>query len=111
MASTSARRAAAPGRAGCCARQPATLASPASIATLCAHIDAPVNIGARPGLPGIAELGRLGVARVSTATRLATLALCAARDAALRLRSSGRFEGLDAAFGYPDLQRLFTPHS
>lgn len=89
---------------------PIALASPASIATLCAHIDAPVNIGARPGLPGIAELGRLGVARVSTATRLATLALCAARDAALELRASGRFDGLDAAFGYPDLQRLFAPH-
>jgi len=90
---------------------PIALAEPESIARLCALVEAPVNVGARAGLPDLAELGRLGVARVSTATRLATLALGAARDAALRLRSSGRFEGLNAAFGYPDLQRLFTPHS
>ncbi len=87
---------------------PIALAEPESIARLCALVEAPVNVGARAGLPDLAELGRLGVARVSTATRLATLA---PRDAALRLRSSGRFEGLDAAFGYPELQRLFTPHS
>jgi 2-methylisocitrate lyase-like PEP mutase family enzyme len=80
-----------------------------TIAALVAAIDAPVNVGAFPGLPDLAELGRLGVARVSTATRLATLALSAAREAARALRSSGRFDALDAPLGYPDMQRLF-PH-
>jgi 2-methylisocitrate lyase-like PEP mutase family enzyme len=78
-----------------------------TIAALIAAIDAPVNVGAFPGLPDLAELGRLGVARVSTATRLATLALSAAREAARALRSSGRFDALDAPLGYLDMQRLF----
>lgn len=88
---------------------PIALADAAVIARLCAALDAPVNVGARAGLPGVAELARLGVARISTATRLAALALSCAREAALRLRDEGRFDHLDAAFGYPDLQRLFLP--
>lgn len=103
------RRARAYLAAGADCIYPIALARPDVIARLCADIDAPVNIGARADLPGLAELGRLGVARVSTATRLATLALSAARDAAQRLRQSGRFDSLDAAFGYADAQRLF-PH-
>ena len=78
-----------------------------TIAALVAAIDAPVNVGAFPGLPDLAELGRLGVARVSTATRLAMLALSAAREAARALRRSGRFDALDAPLGYLDMQRLF----
>lgn len=87
---------------------PITLAKPEVIASLCSAIKAPVNIGARAGLPDLTELGRLGVARVSTATRLATVALSAAREAASRLQSSGRFDGLDAALGYESMQRLFA---
>lgn len=104
------RRARAYLAAGADCIYPIALAGREAIGTLCARIDAPVNVGARPGLPDVAELARLGVARVSTATRLATLALSAAREAAQYLRSTGRFDRLDAAFGYPDLQRLF-PHS
>ena len=55
-----------------------------------------------------AELGRLGVARVSTATRLATVAFSAAYDAAKRLQSSGRFDGLDSTLAYGNIQGLFT---
>lgn len=101
------RRARAYLAAGADGIYPIGLAEPATIATLCTAIDAPVNIGARAGLPDLAELGRLGVARVSTATRLATLALSAACDAAHVLRDSGRFDGLDAPFGYDDAQGLF----
>jgi len=78
-----------------------------TIAALTAAVDAPLNVGVRPGLPDLAELGRLGVARVSSATRLATVALSAAREAARALRG-GRFAALDAPLGYPDLQRLFA---
>lgn len=102
------RRARAYLAAGADCIYPIGLAERAAIAALTAAIDAPLNIGAWPGLPDLAELGRLGVARVSTATRLATLALSAAREAARALRSSGRFDALDAPFGYPDAQRLFT---
>jgi 2-methylisocitrate lyase-like PEP mutase family enzyme len=78
-----------------------------TIAALVAAIDAPVNVGAFPGLPDLAELARIGVARVSTATRLAMLAFSAAREAARALRSGGRWDVLDAPLGYVDMQRLF----
>lgn len=88
---------------------PIALADTDAIARLCAAIPAPVNIGARPGLPDLPALHQLGVARVSTATRLATRAFAAARDAAVHLRDSGRFDALDASLGYADLQRMFPP--
>ena len=102
------RRARAYLEAGADCIYPIALARPEVIATLCAAIKAPVNIAARAGLPELAELGRLGVARVSTATRLATVALSAAHEAARKLQSSGRFDGLDAALDYGSMQRLFV---
>jgi 2-methylisocitrate lyase-like PEP mutase family enzyme len=86
---------------------PIALSDPTSIQAFCAEVSAPVNIGARVGLPDMAAMGQLGVARVSTATRLAMLALSAARDAAQALRTSGQFDGLDAGFSYDALQDLF----
>lgn len=65
---------------------PIGLADRDRIAALAQAIDAPINVGAQPGLPDLAELGRLGVARVSTATRLAAVALSSARAAAAALR-------------------------
>ncbi|MDE2154288.1 MAG: isocitrate lyase/phosphoenolpyruvate mutase family protein [Xanthomonadaceae bacterium] len=70
-------------------------------------IDAPVNVTAGPGVPELAELARLGIARASTATRLATMALAAVDRAATELLSSGRFDCLASSFSYPDAQRLF----
>ena len=87
---------------------PIGLADPAMIERFIAALDAPVNVGARVGLPDIAELKRIGVARVSSATRLATIAYSAARAAAVNWHDSGRCDGLDASFGYVDMQRLFT---
>jgi 2-methylisocitrate lyase-like PEP mutase family enzyme len=102
------RRARAYLAAGADCIYPIGLVERATIAALVAALDAPVNLGARPGLPDLAELGRLGVARVSTATRLATLALSAARAGAGALIRTGRVEALDAPFGYMDMQRLCT---
>ena len=89
---------------------PIGASDPALLKTLCARIDAPVNVAAQDGLPSLTELAKLGVARVTTATRLATLAYAAARDAAARIKASGEFTGLATAFGYADLQKLF-PHA
>ncbi|MBZ0221980.1 MAG: isocitrate lyase/phosphoenolpyruvate mutase family protein [Dokdonella sp.] len=86
---------------------PIGLADPAMIERFIAALDAPVNVGARVGLPDIAELKRIGVARVSSATRLATIAYSAARAAAVNWHVSGRCDGLDAPFGYADMQGLF----
>jgi 2-methylisocitrate lyase-like PEP mutase family enzyme len=102
------RRARAYLAAGADCIYPIGLVERATTAALVAALDAPVNLGARPGLPDLAELGRLGVARVSTATRLATLALSAARAGADALIRTGRVEALDAPFGYMDMQRLCT---
>ena len=101
------RRAHAYLEAGADCIYPIVLAKPEVIARLCAAIEAPVNIGVRAGLPDLAELGRLGVARVSTATRLATVALSAAYEVAQRLQSSGHFDGLAAALDYESIQHLF----
>lgn len=101
------RRARAYLEAGADCIYPIGVSNPELIGRLCAAIDAPVNVGVRPGLPDMAELGRLGVARVSAATRLATVAFSAAYDAAKRMRDSGRFDGLDSSLAYGDIQRLF----
>lgn len=58
-----------------------------SIAALTAGIDGPVNVLADPAEPQIAELERLGVARVTFGSSLASVALAeAARVAALALK-------------------------
>lgn len=102
------RRAQAYLEAGADCIYPIALADPEVIAVLCTEIPAPVNIGARAGMPDLAALGRLGVARVSTATRLATLALAHVHRAAQTLLRSGSFEALDAAMNYDALQQMFS---
>lgn len=87
---------------------PIGLADRATLAALVQALDAPVNAIAGAGAPDLAELARIGVARVSTASRFATLALGAVDRAAAALRESGRFDALASAFGYPDAQRLFA---
>lgn len=80
---------------------------PGLLRVLCGRIDAPINAMARDGLPDLDELARLGVARVTTATRLATLAYATARDAARRIKATGRFRGFAASADYAELQQLF----
>lgn len=85
---------------------PLALTDGPTMGELVKAINAPVNVAARPGLPDLAELARLGVARVSTATRFATLALGAVEHAAKQLLETGRFEALDSSLTHPDMQRL-----
>lgn len=87
---------------------PIGLGDTAVLAAFVRELDAPVNIGARPGMPGLDELARIGVARVSMATRLATIALGAADAAAQSVLSSGSFGGLESSLGHADAQRLFA---
>lgn len=86
---------------------PIGLVDSATLGALVKALDAPINVAARPGIPSVAELARLGVARVSTATHFATLALSAVERAAKELRESGRFESLGGGLTHPDVQRLF----
>ncbi|MEV4639341.1 isocitrate lyase/phosphoenolpyruvate mutase family protein [Actinoplanes sp. NPDC049548] len=65
------------------------LTSPADIGRLVESVAAPVNVLAVAGAPPVAELGTLGVRRVSTGGALAWAAYGALRDAARELLSSG----------------------
>ncbi|MGA9341822.1 MAG: isocitrate lyase/phosphoenolpyruvate mutase family protein [Rhodanobacteraceae bacterium] len=101
------RRAQAYLAAGADCIYPIGLGEPATLEALIAELDVPINVAARPGMPGVAELARMGVARVSTATRLPAVAYSAADRAARQLLANGSFEGLDPPLKHDDLQRLF----
>lgn len=88
---------------------PIGLSDPVVLASLVQAVGAPINVAAGAGMPDLAELARLGVARVSTATRFATLALGAVDRAVREMLESGRFDGLSADFTYADAQQLFAP--
>jgi len=64
----------------------------ATIGRLAAAVDGPLNVMGLPGTPGVAELARLGVARVSTASGPARVAMTATRKAADELMRTGSFE-------------------
>ncbi|MFG3555973.1 isocitrate lyase/phosphoenolpyruvate mutase family protein [Micromonospora sp. NPDC047557] len=61
----------------------------ATLRLLTERLDAPVNALYQPGGPGLTELGRAGVARVSTGSLLFRAALGAAIDAADAVRAGG----------------------
>jgi 2-methylisocitrate lyase-like PEP mutase family enzyme len=63
-----------------------------TIGRLVKAVDRPLNVMGLPGTPPVAELERLGVARVSTASGPARVAITATRKAALELLRGGRFE-------------------
>lgn len=85
---------------------PITLSDGPTLQALVAAIDAPVNVAARPGLLPLAELEQLGIARVSTASHLTTVALAAAVRALTEIRETGRFDVLQSELPRPELQRL-----
>ncbi|MFJ4953817.1 isocitrate lyase/phosphoenolpyruvate mutase family protein [Streptomyces sp. NPDC088760] len=80
---------------------------PATIAELAAGISVPLNVMAGPGAPTVAELGALGVARVSLGSGVAQAAYTAARHAAQRLYDTGDFQPLAEAIPFPELNGLF----
>jgi 2-methylisocitrate lyase-like PEP mutase family enzyme len=88
---------------------PIGLGDRATLATFVQAVAAPVNVAAGPGMPDLQELAGIGVARVSTATRFATLAMAAVAHAVDALLEHGQFDGLAAGFTYADAQRLFQP--
>ncbi|MEN7432538.1 isocitrate lyase/phosphoenolpyruvate mutase family protein [Chromobacterium sp. TRC.1.1.SA] len=88
---------------------PMGLSDPALLAKLCAALPAPVNAAAMPGLPGLAELSALGVARVSTAIGPALVAMQALSQTAAVLWDDGDLSALATSLSYPDAQALFAP--
>lgn len=101
------RRARAYLEAGADCLYPIGVADAAILDSLVRILNAPINVAARPGLPDMAELARLGIARVSLATRLATLAYSAADRAWRNVLANGSFDELQSTLTHPDMQRLF----
>ena len=87
---------------------PIGLRDPATIGRLVKAIGAPININVRAGSPSVAELEALGVARASTASQVALMAMSMTRQVADELRATGRFDKLAPAMSQADAQRLFT---
>jgi 2-methylisocitrate lyase-like PEP mutase family enzyme len=87
---------------------PIGLADPKAIGALVAAVSGPVNVMGRQGMPDVAALEKLGVARVSTATSLTLAAMGLTRRLVEGLRDTGSFDGFAGAMAYPDAQRLFS---
>ncbi|GAB2790789.1 isocitrate lyase/phosphoenolpyruvate mutase family protein [Streptomyces chlorus] len=68
----------------------------------------PVNAMAGPGGPGVAELARAGVRRVSVGTGVAQAAYTAARRATLELLESGTYDSLDDSLDFFQMNGLFS---
>ena len=88
---------------------PIGLGDPATLRALVGAINAPINVAAGPAMPGLHELESIGVARVSTATRLAAVAFGAVDHALAEMCASGGFAALASDFSYADAQQLFAP--
>ncbi|MBD0689851.1 isocitrate lyase/phosphoenolpyruvate mutase family protein [Streptomyces sp. CBMA123] len=83
------------------------VADPETIAALVAAVPAPLNVLAGPGSPSVAELAKLGVARISLGPGLARVAYAAVRRAAEEVYASGTYTSLDGGLTYPELNGLF----
>ncbi|MGW2871552.1 isocitrate lyase/PEP mutase family protein [Kitasatospora sp. NPDC001225] len=82
------------------------VSDPETIAALVGAVPAPLNVLAGPGSPAVAELAKLGVARISLGPGLAEVAYAAVRRAAEEVYGSGTFTALSEGLGYPELNRL-----
>jgi len=73
------------------------LKKPEDIRRVVESVERPVSVLAVPGTPSVAELGSLGVARISVGGAFAFAALAALRDAAEELREKGTYQYLERA--------------
>ncbi len=81
---------------------------PATIGALADRAGLPLNVLVVPGLPPIAELAHLGVARVSAGSGIAQAAAGLARRAATEFLRDGRYETmLDRDVDYASMNALF----
>ncbi|MEV6246911.1 isocitrate lyase/phosphoenolpyruvate mutase family protein [Streptomyces sp. NPDC051742] len=80
----------------------------ATITALARDISVPLNVMAGPGAPGAAELGALGVARVSLGSGVAQAAYAAARRAARDLFGTGGYDSLAEGIPYAELDALLS---
>jgi 2-methylisocitrate lyase-like PEP mutase family enzyme len=79
------------------------------LAALVRELRAPVNVMAKPTTPDLAELARIGVARVSTAIAPVLAVIAAVQHLAETLQQ-GRFDTLSTPLTHADAQGLFGAH-
>ncbi|MGW7315393.1 isocitrate lyase/PEP mutase family protein [Streptomyces sp. NPDC054854] len=79
---------------------------PATLAELAKGIDAPLNVLVGPAAPSVAELGALGVARVSLGSWVAEAAYAVARRATEELLAGGTYGSLADSLSYGELNGL-----
>jgi 2-methylisocitrate lyase-like PEP mutase family enzyme len=85
------------------------VSDPATIGALVRAINGPLNVLAGPGTPPVAELGRLGVARVSVGGGPARAALTLARRVAEELRGPGTYTLFTRdTLSYAEVNRLLA---
>ena len=77
-----------------------------TIALLVKDVACPVNILAVPGTPSIAELEKLGVARVSVGSGFMRATLGALRGMAEELKNSGTYSALAGGIPYKDVNKI-----
>ena len=77
-----------------------------TIGRLVIAVECPLNILAVPGTPSIAELGKLGVARVSIGSGFMRATLGLLRRAAEELKSAGTYSLLADAMPYADVNKM-----
>ncbi|AZM90968.1 isocitrate lyase/phosphoenolpyruvate mutase family protein [Streptomyces sp. W1SF4] len=79
---------------------------PATVAELARGIDGPLNVLVGPDAPSVAELGTLGVARVSLGSWVAEAAYAVVRRATEELLAGGTYGSLAGALPYGELNAL-----
>jgi 2-methylisocitrate lyase-like PEP mutase family enzyme len=81
---------------------------PATVAALVQAIRLPLNVLAGPGAPAPSELERLGVARISLGSGVASAAYELARRAAVGLFEEDSYDAIAGGIGYGTMNGLLT---
>jgi 2-methylisocitrate lyase-like PEP mutase family enzyme len=78
------------------------------IGRLVKDVKCPANILAGPGSPTVAELDRLGVARLSVGSAIIRATLAVAKRAAEELKSKGTYTALEGGIPHADVNKLLS---
>lgn len=79
---------------------------PATVSALAKGVQAPLNIMAGPGAPPIADLARLGVARISLGAAISQAAYAVVRNSTRELLTTGTYSSLAEPLDYGELNEL-----
>jgi 2-methylisocitrate lyase-like PEP mutase family enzyme len=81
---------------------------PDTVGELAARIPVPLNVMAWPGAPSVAELAKLGVARVSVGSGIAQAAYAVAARSAKEMLTEGTYDAQRTDLDYGTLNGLLA---